>query len=53
MVVDAPPGAVAGQLADHLARDGPDGDRRQQRRRSVSHKLSVTALGMGRIIRFG
>jgi hypothetical protein len=53
VVVDVLLDAVVDELADHPARDSPDGDRRQQRRRSVSHKLSVTALGMGRITRFG
>ena len=81
MVVDVLLDAVVGELADDPARDSPDGDRRQQRRREeanrepsplphpnpaplgaaardddvvvFSHKLSVTALGMGRIIRFG
>lgn len=52
--MDVLPGAVAGELADDPARDSPCGDRRQQQRRVVfSYKLSVTALGMGRIIRFG
>ena len=53
MAVDVLLDAVADELAGDPARDSPDGVRRQQRRRSVSHKLSVTALGMGRITRFG
>ena len=44
---------AAGELADDRARDSPDGNRRQQRRRSVQHKLNVAGVGQGRIIRSG
>ena len=34
--------AVAGQLADDPARDSPDGDRRQQRRREEANREPYT-----------
>jgi hypothetical protein len=38
MAVDVPLDAVAGELADDPARDSPDGDRRQQRRREEANR---------------
>ena len=45
--------AVAGELADDPARDSPTATDASSGGVVFSHKLSVTALGMGRIIRFG
>ena len=49
--MDVLPGAAAGELADAPARDSPDGA--SGGGVVFSYKLSVTALGMGRITRFG
>ena len=38
MAVDVLPDAVVGELADDPARDSPDGDRRQQRRREEANR---------------
>ena len=53
MVVGVLLDAVAGELADDPARDSPTATDASSGGVVFSHKLSVTALGMGRIIRFG
>ena len=53
MTGDALLDAVAGQLADDLARDSLTATDGSSGGIAFSHKLSVTAFGMRRIIRFG
>ena len=53
MAGDVLPDAVAGELADDPARDSPTATDTSNGGVVFSHKLSVAALGMGRITRFG
>ena len=53
MAVDVLLDAVAGELADDPARDSPTATDASSGGIAFSHKLSMTAFGMRRIIRFG
>ena len=53
MAGDVLPGAVAGELADDPAWTAPTAANASNGGVVFSHKLSVKALGMGRITRFG
>ena len=53
MAVDVLLDAVVGELAYDPARDSPTATDASSGGVVFSHKLSVTALGMGRIIRSG